>query len=61
MYKVKRLAIRLERIDLPTCFLIECEGGYEAHTLVLEGKCGGKGGDGNPQGKTIADVSTFPH
>ena len=37
MYKVKRL-------DLPTCFSIECQGGSEANTLVLEGKCGEKSG-----------------
>ena len=55
MYKVKRLAIRLGRKDLPTCFSIECQVEVKS-TLQFWNQ-----GDGNPQTKTIADVITFPH
>ena len=40
MYKVKRLTIRLGRLDLPTYFSIECQGGNEGNSLILEGKSG---------------------
>ena len=33
MYKVKRLAIRLGRLALPTCFTIECQIESEAQVL----------------------------
>ena len=33
MYKVKRLAIMLGRLALPTCFSIECQSESEAHVL----------------------------
>ena len=60
MYKVQRLAIRLGRLDLPTCFSIECQSASEANTLVLEGKCGGKSGVMEiPKPKTGADAITF--
>ena len=42
MDKVKRLAIILGRLTLPTCFSIECQDEIEANTLFLEGKLEGK-------------------
>ena len=35
MYKVKRLAMRLGRLDLPTCFSIECQGGSDSNTWLF--------------------------